>query len=249
MNVIEEGVQPTKAGKHGRAASVHRRRIQEEIHHGGIASLDEDFFGKEESIPQPVYELDAPKELVVGALVELSTFESKGMILAVLPQQNLVGVELEGPIGNSDGVYNNHRYFFTNKNCAVFVETNAITKILPSTPSPRFHALGHNIHQGDVCLIDAEFGLGIVRYISSHLVGFELNLAIGDSDGALSGTQHFKVKPNYATFRKPKEVTKIPAERLVKKLHIALQKLQELKSELEKGLKLKKQWEEPEVAE
>lgn len=84
-----------------------------------------------------------------------------------------------------------------------------------------------NLLNGDVVLINAEIGLGIVRYVGpvewseEIFMGVELGEPIGTTNGTQGARSYFTVEPNHGLFLPLSQVQKkIPAENLLKKLHL-----------------------------
>lgn len=170
-------------------------------------------------------------DLYPGALVELKGYDSVGMVHCIVNndhEQNksyVYGVELEGPNGSSDGIYDGIRRFTCPQNCAVFVDHSLINRIMPMGSPPRFQSRVHDIYPGDVVLVNKEIGVGIARYVSANLIGIELNVAAGDCDGLYNGNRYFQVQPRHALFAIPQNVKKIHPEDLLNKLNFAVEKL------------------------
>lgn len=84
-----------------------------------------------------------------------------------------------------------------------------------------------NLLNGDVVLINAEIGLGIVRYVGpvewseEIFMGVELGEPIGTTNGTQGARSYFTVERNHGLFLPLSQVQKkIPAENLLKKLHL-----------------------------
>jgi len=84
-----------------------------------------------------------------------------------------------------------------------------------------------NLLNGDVVLINAEIGLGIVRYVgvvewsSEVYMGVELGEPIGNTNGTQGSRKYFTVQDNHGLFLPLSQVSKkIPAENLLQKLHL-----------------------------
>jgi len=225
---------------HRKQNSIHRRRGLE-LNAPGMLTQDFDAGNRKastdagQSVNNMFEENISGLDLYPGALVELKGFDSVGMVHCIVGEEkkaHVIGVELEGPNGNSDGIFDGIRRFTCPQNCAVFVEFSAVHRILPMGSPPRFQSRAHDIYPGDVVLVNREIGVGIARYVSAHLIGVELNCGSGDSDGLFNGNRYFQVKENHALFSNPRNVKKIHPEDLLNKLNSTVERLNSIEEEL-----------------
>merc|ERR1719499_2560392 len=146
---------------------------------------------------------------------------------------DMIGVELETPSGNCDGSYQGQRRFQTPPNCAKFITRETIDQLLPLDAPPRFISRTHDLHVGDVVMVSKQVGVGVVRHVSTHLIGCELNAPVGDSNGQYQGQRFFQVKESHAMFTAPQGLKKIEAEDLLNKLNETVERLQEIEHDLQ----------------
>jgi len=232
-----KGYESNKRG-HRKQSSIHRRRGLE-LNAPGMLTTDFDAGKRKHStgdtgnhqINNMFEENVSGLDLYPGALVELKGYDSVGMVHVILGEIEVIGIELEGPNGNSDGIHEGIRRFTCPQNCAVFVEFNLIHRILPMGSPPRFQSRAHDIYPGDVVLVNKEIGVGIARYVSAHLIGIELNCASGDSDGTFNGNRFFQVTPKHAIFSNPSMVKKIHPEDLLNRLNSTVEKISEMQEQ------------------
>lgn len=226
-----------KKGKHGRQNSIHRRRGLElsnpemftdgfEVDIVNSAQKSSDVYAN------GPYETTNGFVIHSGTMVEIKNYEGVGWVHCALPS-GVIGVELEGPLGTGDGVYDDKRYFTCPPNCGVFVNQEDINRILPLTQAPRFDCRQHDIYPGDVVMVNRDVGVGIARYVSAHLIGVELNAPAGDSDGSFGGQRYFQVQQDHALFVAPNTLKKIHPEDLLNKLNSTVERL----NEIEEGLR------------
>merc|ERR1719461_12563 len=164
-------------------------------------------------------------------MIRISGYPGVAMVMWV--EGDMVGVELEQPNGNCDGVYNGERRFLTPPNCAKFITRETIDNTLAIEAPPRFVSRTHDLHVGDVVMVSKNVGVGVVRHVSTHLIGCELNAPVGDSNGQFQGQRFFQVKDRHAMFVAPQTLKKIEAEDLLNKLNETVERLQEIEHDLQ----------------
>jgi len=210
-----------------------------ELHSANVVAENIDFLPKPESSKdfQNLFDNSDTHNLALtpGLLVELKGNLGIGMVHIVLSE--MVGVELEGPMGNSDGMHEGQRYFTCPKDCAAFVNQNdEIVRILPVGHPPRFNSQVHDIFPGDVVMVSQDIGVGIARYVSAQIVGIELNAPCGDSSGEYLGKRFFRVQDKHALFKTPQTLKKIHPENLLNKLNLTVEKLSNIEQDLRRSV-------------
>lgn len=238
--MAESGVESTyeQKKKHKKKNSIHRRRGFEMHGNGGMTD-DFDFNAsvRKESdvLSMATEEETGGVQIHVGDLVQLRDIDSVGLVHCLnFDEENpgLIGVELEGPIGEGNGVYKGQQLFRSPNNCAMFVDMSQICRILDPGPAPRFYSQVHDIYRGDVVIVSSAIGVGIARYVSANLIGIELNIGNGTSDGSYEGRRYFQVQPNHACFAPPQTLKKIHPEDLLNKLNNTVERLNEVKRDI-----------------
>merc|ERR1719499_737318 len=182
---------------------------------------------------QDLFDPQQPEQvqLFPGDMIEVQDRPGVAMIHYV--NGNVIGIELDGPTGKSDGVDNTGtRQMRVPPRCAAFIDRETVTRILPVAAPPRFTSYAHDIYPGDVVMVNRNVGVGIARYVSAHLVGVELNSDSGDSDGLHDGRRYFKVKAKHAMFSAPNLLKKIHPEDLLNKLNHTVEDLNKCKEKL-----------------
>jgi len=223
--------EPDDARKHRKQNSIHKRRGVVELSNPNMVAENYSEWQKSNpassndfmsAFPEDGTQIQTLSNIFPGTFIELTGKLGIGMIHVII--NNLLGVELEGPIGDCDGIHNNQRYFMTPPNCATFIPHSSISRILGVGSAPRFYTNSHDIYRGDVVMVSADIGVGVARYVSAGLVGVELNAPIGNSDGK----PYFSVQPNHALFLHPQELKKIHPENLLNKLNLTVERLNKL---------------------
>lgn len=220
---------------HIKRNSLHRRRGLELNTPGAIAGVSDSTAQQQLTLDNPymsqsqAYNMDM--QLYPGMIIQLDGFKGLAMILTIIG--DMIGCELEGPFGHSDGIWQDIRYFQTPPNCAVFVPNETVKRILKIEAPPRFISRTHDLHVGDVVMVSKSVGVGVVRHASTHLIGTELNAPVGDCDGQFEGQRYFQVKANHALFVNPQTLKKIEAEDLLNKLNETVERLQEIEHDLQ----------------
>jgi len=223
---------------HKKKNSIHRRRGYEMNGNGSMTDdFDFDASVRKESdvLGMATEEETGGVRIHVGDLVQLRDNDSVGLVHCLnFDEENpgMIGVELEGPVGESNGVYKGEQLFRSPKNCAMFVDMSQIIRILETGPAPRFYSQVHDIYRGDVVIVSSSIGVGIARYVSANLIGIELNIGNGTSDGSHQGRRFFQVQPNYAVFAPPETLKKIHPEDLLNKLNNTVERLNEIEESL-----------------
>lgn len=175
------------------------------------------------------------EDLCVGQMIRIR--EVPGVAWVMWTGGDMMGVELEGPFGNSDGYYEfeQRRFFKTPQNCAFFCAKDQCDFVFELQAAPRFRYRSHDLNVGDVVMVSKTIGVGVIRHSSSQLVGCELNAPVGESDGQHNGARYFQTKPNCAHFTHPSQVKKIEAEDLLNKLNETVERLQEIEQDLSRA--------------
>eukprot|EP00494_Astrolonche_serrata_P025279 UN25540 len=140
-------------------------------------------------------------DLYPGMQVRVKGHKDVGLVFKIIDQgknKGIIAVELEGPSGTSNGEYDGTKYFECPDKCAVFVPRSEITEILPVDKRALVFDMRLPgllpLHIGDVVMINKVIGVGVVRYASTYLIGCELNVPLGDSNGNYQGKKLFKTK-------------------------------------------------------
>lgn len=228
--------------KHRKGDSFHRRRTYEINNAGGFEDIHDDSVGSAHLKPHQdqfsnhdrqeadsfAFD-DATMDIFVGQQVKVRDVPGLAMVWWV--QGDMIGVELESTYGNCDGVYNGERKFMTSANTAMFVARERVDRIFRNLSAPRFRPRSQ-FNVGDVAMISASVGVGVVRYASSELIGCQLNEATGNSNGEYQGHRYFSTNSNHAIFVNPTTCRKIEAEDLLNKLNDTVVRLQQLEQEL-----------------
>lgn len=235
---------PSGPPSHKKRFSWHKRRTIEISHGGDFGEVDQGTPIPQE--PEKIQNVTVvnnattaghpfdsqAEDLVVGQMIRIR--DVPGVAWVLWTAGDMMGVELEGPFGNSDGFYEfeQRRIFKTPQNCAFFCAKDQCDFVFELQNAPRFRYRSHNLNIGDVVMVSKNIGVGVVRHASSQLVGCELNAPVGESDGACEGARYFQTKPKFAHFTHPSKVKKIEAEDLLNKLNETVERLQEIENDL-----------------
>jgi len=234
-----------KPKTHRKGDSFHRRKTFELNNAGGFDDIHSDAEHLSPKVPhQNQYSNhnrqendsyafnDREMDLHVGMQVKIRDVPGLAMIWWI--EGDMIGVELESSYGDSDGMYNNRRRFQVSPGCATFLARERVDRVYHNLAAPRFRPRAA-FNMGDVAMISAAVGVGVVRYASTELIGCQLNEATGNSDGSYKGHRYFTTKKNHAIFISPKACKKIDAETLLEKLNETVVRLQELEVGLKKA--------------
>lgn len=222
--------------RHTKRESFHRRRGFEISHASNFEEIEEGTSPGQNSQVATKQEPDGTEfdcrtmDLQVGQIVRIR--DIPGLCVIYWVDGDMIGVELEGPYGSGDGMYQNKRHFLCPFNCALFVAKEQVDRVYNNIVPPRMRSVS-SINVGDVVMISKQIGVGVVKFSRTDLIGCQLNGPVGDSDGSYEGRPYFSTKPQHATFVHPRTVKKIEAEALLRKLNDAVTQLQKLQAQLQ----------------